>query len=333
MRSQQNDTIRAIGITPGRHQCWPKKRLHRNERGSSPRVFVLGRLVIDSVFSLVCTLQDLADAAVEEEEKIPCEWTKCIRVGGFPAWAVRATRKLEGQVWLSTVLPVPLPKEFSKFFEAWDVNTMYCTVFPGLPAATLHFSCKDGHRLFTRAGMGNVAAPFVPAGIFQDFDLILVKPGVLPARRSVLRRLRKAGRSRDARPVTALVLGSDYTLHDLELLRDESSFYAFCNGREALSIGGRLTGNTVTNVEEAAAAMKSALGSTRLCVSLGRAGAILLNGKTTHFSPIDRPVDTKDTAGAGDRLATLTASQIANGVDEVKALDCAVTTLAAELAN
>lgn len=315
------------------HPIWPSRRRHAERNGTVPRALILGRPVQDFEFELSCTLQELSELLLSEREKHPLRFNKRERVGGFPVWAARAARKIGAQVWLSTVFPLPVPHAFSRFLEECNVDTTYCSVFPGRPAATIHLSCRDGHRLLTRPGVENAFSPPVPATVFHDFDIVLAKPGALPTRRSVLKKLRNAGRPQGRMPVVALVLGPDYTAEDFELLRDEPDFYLFCNQVETLSIAAELTGNQAIDIEQAAKAVKARIGETKLVVSLGGRGAMLMNGKTTFFSRYEKPVDGRDTTGCGDKLATVAASELAKRGNEFLALESAVATDSRDLAS
>jgi sugar/nucleoside kinase (ribokinase family) len=225
-----------------------------------------------------------------------------------------------------------MPGLFAQFFEEFDVDTTQLLVYPGQTPASWELAAPDGHLLIPRAGVSALAAPIVPQNAFTEFDVVVANPGPPPTRQGILRKLRLALR-RSAGTLAALGIcgGPDWTAADLELVHNLDCLLFF-NEDEATRTARRLQGDDRIGVEQAAGILKQSLGRTALVITLGRRGALMLNGQPQpHFTPAT-PIDGKDTTGLGDWLLASTAVDYARSrLSPENSLERGVSAVEAEL--
>jgi len=314
---------------------WLRTRQHAGGQETTPgglRILVVGTLVLDIVLALKSRLEELGAAISTGTEKIRADWGVRARVGGFAAWASRVAYRTGARTWLSSVISLPTPTLFEEFFEQVNADTTLLTAFPGPAPASVQLLGPDGHLLLTRSGGVGHIPPSIPDDLADRFDAVVVNPGPQVARKQIFDRLLRTKPQSDGGPTIAVCGRSDWSAAELGRIRD-TGWFLFFNEGEALEVARRIGCAHALGVNETARLLKARVGASRLVITLGHRGALILNGHKEPLHIAAVPVHECDTTGAGDLLVAHTAIKRAKGFSDEESLAAAVSAVSQDISS
>ena len=324
-----------------RHQGWPRlpnrrpsSRVGRGPNASPLKVLIVGELrlelpmVVDAKRAeLVASLHSGGRrAALKGELERP-------RVGGFAVHASRAAAALGANVSVCTVVPVPIPDRFEKFFNDHAIGRQHLRALPGKCPLLVRLRCDDGELAVRRMGVLKNWVPAFPRGATEAFDVILIDPSAFGNPREGLRAIVAHVRGGPTAPLIGLRAGSDWRDDQFELA-GERRVWTFMRGPDARRLAHRLDDleNTADD-STITRCLHDGYGISRLVVHSGPQGAVMLNGIPHPRRAPACPIAPVARHGAGDILLTVTTMSSAMGADDHTSLQRGVAAATGHVAG
>ena len=280
------------------------------------RVLIVGDLALELSVEVAGTRRQLLASLRGESVDDNPRWTPSEpRVGGFAAHAGRAAADLGARVSVCTTVPVPTPAPFERFFNEHSVDRRYLTGLPGACPVTIRVCCQDGRVVVRHRRNPPTVSPDPPRADATGFDAILVDPGHLGDRSSVLERASRCLERGTERLTVALRLDRRSGDDEISVAHD-SRVWTFIRYRDARRLAQGIAKRPGQDVGALATCLHDYYGISRLVLQGGPHGAVLMNGLPCPYRVHTCPLAPADDTGAGDTLMAVTALSSASGADD-----------------
>lgn len=242
-------------------------------------------------------------------------WTMSqLSVGGFAGYVAPVAAALGAQVFVCTVIPVPLPRRLRMFLDCYGIDDRYMTAWPGQCPLVTRFWCRDGEVFATRrtGSLPAIKLPHIDAGV----DVILVDSASVAHDSNAFCEFARGNRRDSGRTVVGLRATHTLGRNERELARQEQ-VWTFLRHSELPEFAARFAGAEAAVGDEALLTClqeRSVIG--KLVVQLGARGAVLLNGLPCPYYVHSCPLASKRNGSPGETLLAVTTLSSASGADE-----------------
>ena len=192
------------------------------------------------------------------------------------------------------------------------IDRGYLVGLPGACPVTILLGCQDGHAVEWCRRTMPAAGSDLPRAAAEEFDVILINPGRLAERGSILRLASRCLDRVATRLTVALRLGRRLGADDAAVAR-HSGVWTFIRSRDARHLVRQAGAQVSTDTDTLVRCLCDHYGIARLVLQRGPRGAVLMNGIPCPYRVQACPLAPVTASGAGDTLLAVTALSSASG--------------------